>query len=141
MDIRVRMGQEPRKGMMGGRNVKLTLEIETSLSEAERALVERYYDPTIDFYLLVEDDDYLKALQERGVKLKVEEERPSLSTYRIKLSTDDGFSRAGLMAKVAEMIPNRLASKLSGLWGLSDWDGERVLEVGLLGTVTEKSES
>lgn len=122
LDIRIIRSQEPRKGMLGGTNVRLAADIAVTLEPAEQELVARYYDPFVPWHLDESGGEPFKAL-------KVDQTGSSLSKFRVHIHTDEGFDRGGLVQAACDTIVKALRQRLVNLIGLASWQGEEVIAV------------
>lgn len=127
MDIKVRRGQEPKKGgFMSGSNTKLTLEVTVVLSDEEKALIEKYYNPSFEGKL-----DYVKYYEGTGEgyeELKVDRNDGSLTDFHLDAHIDNGHGQLGNMQEFENAVIRALSSEIEGLKALAGWKGESTIE-------------
>jgi hypothetical protein len=116
MEIKIKKGKEFKKGgFLSGKNVILTLEIGVSLSEEEKALVEKHYDPSV--VSLTDLKGYFRS-EEAFKVVKITAEKSDLSKYNITAHVDDGFRLLGNIQTFREAVVAELSGKLDYLKSL-----------------------
>ena len=127
MEITIKKSKTFKKGgFLSGKNVILTLEISVSLSEKEKALVEKYYDPGV--FSFTDLKGYFKS-EEAFKVVKITTEQSDLSKYNIIARVDDGFRLLGNIQTLREAVIAKLSEKLDYLKSLDAWEGEEVITV------------
>jgi hypothetical protein len=126
MDITVRRAKEFTKGLLGGKGVKLSLEVVATLSEEENALIERYHDP---FISVLDLKGYFKS-EESFNLVKVNPRGANLSRFRLVAHVDNGLEYLGNIDTLEKAIVTELTDKLSYLKSLDKWEGEETITVG-----------
>ena len=127
MQIKIKTGKKFKKGgFLSGKNVILTLEITVSLSDEEKALVEKYYDPSVFSYIDLKG--YFSS-EEAFKVLKITTETSELSKYKIIAYVDDGFRLLGNIQRLREAVIAELSEKLDYLKSLDKWEGEEIITV------------
>lgn len=126
MEIRITRGKESRKGgVMSGKNTKLTLEVDVALSEEDKALVEKYHDPSVSYYGNIRT--YYDGIDEAYKQVKVDRNVSDFSKFRLVAHVDDGHSYLGNMQKFEKAVVAALAWALNHLEALDEWEGERTV--------------
>jgi len=124
MEIKVKRTKELKKGgFLSSKDVELALEITVSLSEEEKALVQKYYDPKT---FLGDIPLYFKSVNTFGDTLKVISAEPHLSKFKVIVHTD-GFKYLGYIQKAENAIISELTDKLDYLKTLDKWEGEEII--------------
>lgn len=117
MEIRVKRTQEHTKGMLGGNNVRLGLEIVAILSDAEKQLVQKYGDRTLNFVDL--RSDATKDLTWSG----------GLGNFKATVHIVDGLRFLGAAQSVEASIVAGVTKELNYLKALECWSGEESIDV------------
>jgi hypothetical protein len=123
MEIKIKKGKEFTKGMLAGKNVKLTIEINVCPSEEEKSLIQKYHDPSINFFDL---KGYFSS-EEAFKVVKLDNENVSLSKYKILAHIDDGLHYLSNIEKLKEAVTAELGHKLDYLKSLDQWEGEEIV--------------
>ena len=126
MEIKVKKAKEFKKGsMLSGKNVKLILDISVTLSEEEKELVQKYYDPSIPYtYELVK---YYDGTAESYQRVKLDREESHVSNFKIVVHVDDGFTYLGNIQGVEKAVISALNDKISFLKALDAWEGDNTI--------------
>lgn len=122
MEIRIVRSQEPRKGMLGGKGLRLAVDIAVTLESDEQELVARYFDPFINWRAGDAAAELFKPIKETSTSA-------DLSGFRVRLQTDEGFDNGALLQRACDEIEKTLRAKLTNLVALASWEGEQVIEV------------
>ncbi len=126
MEIHVKRGQEFKKGrLLSGKNVKLTLEVDVALSEQDKRLIEKYYDPSVSSSLEIKR--CYEGAEEAYKAVKVDDEESSLSKFHLVAHVDDGHTYLGNIHKFETAVVRALVKNLEQLEALDQWQGERTL--------------
>ncbi len=126
MEIHIKRGKEFRKGgFMSGKNVKLTLQVAVALSDGEKGLVEKYYDPLISSYSDIKG--YYDGTDESYKQVKIDHSVIDLSKFELAAHVDDGHTYLGNMQKFEEAVLAALVWALNHLEALDEWEGERTV--------------
>jgi len=129
MEIHVKRTREPTKGLLSRKNWKLSSTITVGLSEADKALIGRYDDPSVSakcvnapyhirFHYNGTDDSYKQ--------IDVEEDDSRLSSFRLTASLK-GHEHMESIQQFEEATRQALESAMSHLRDLDSWVGEKVL--------------
>ena len=122
MEIEIKKAKESRKGiLLSSKNVKLTIEISVLLSDDEKVLINKYYDPDIKIFL----KDLAKSL----AKIKVYHKNDNLSGFRIIAQIGDGFNDLGIIQRFSEEVIGKLNTEINYLKALDKWEGEGIIKV------------
>ncbi len=122
MEIRIVRSQEQRKGMLGGKGLRLVVDIAVTLESDEQELVARYFDPFISWRAGDAAADLFNPLKETSTSA-------NLSSFHVRLQTDEGFDHGALLQGACEEIEKTLRAKLVNLVALASWEGEQVIRV------------
>ena len=132
MEIHVKRGQEFKKGgFMSGRNVKLVFEANLSLSEQDKRLIEKYYEPDISWIAVAGGLAYIRECYEGTDEsfkvVKVDSGEGKLSKFRIVAHVDDGHAYLANIQQFEKAVVRTLVRNLDHLQALEQWQGERTL--------------
>ena len=116
MEIRVKRTQELTKSILGGSNVRLGLEIVAILSDAEKQLLQKYGDRTLNFVDL--RSDATKDLT-----------WSSLGNFKATVHVADGLRFLGAAQSVEASIIAGVTKELNYLKTLECWSGEESIDV------------
>lgn len=123
MKIIIKKNKEFKKGLLSGKNVKLILEIAVSLSEEEKILTQKYYDPTISSNIIY------KSLSPEEHNVTVDKSEAKLSNYKVTYYADDGLSHLGTIEKLEKATVGQLTGALDYLKSIDKWEGEKIMDV------------
>lgn len=124
MQIHIKREQEFKKGgLLSGKNIKLILEVDVALTEEDRRLIEKYYDPTVS--TLIEIKKYYDGTDEIYRQVKVDSEESNLSKFHLMAHVDDGHSYLGNIQEFEKAVVRALVKNLDYLASLDQWKGER----------------
>jgi hypothetical protein len=124
MEIRIKRTREAIKGLFSGQNWRLNSRIDVSLSEAEKALIGRYYDPSVSanthirFYYEGRDDSFKRV--------DVQEKSTQLSSFELTASVR-GHEYIEALQQFEEAAVKALQHALRHLQILDYWGGETSL--------------
>lgn len=130
MQIHIGRTKEPTKGLLSGKNWKLSSAISVSLSEAEKALVQEYYDPSISALCIPSPGHvrfHFDGTDEMYKAVKVQEENSHLSNFKLSASVG-GHEYLGNIQDFEAATVKSLKDALNDLEMLNNWEGEKVLE-------------
>jgi len=135
MEIHINRGQEFKKGgLLSGKNVRLSLEVTVTLTEQERRLVGKYYEPDISDLAFHVGGRFVRefgatpqASAEAFTVVKVDGVEGKLSKFHVTAHVDDGHARLGHMHAFEKAVVGALVENLAHLEALEQWQGERVL--------------
>ena len=130
MQIHVKKTKEATKGMLSGSNWNLSMIIKVDLNEAEKELVAKYGDPTINA-LCAQASSYIRFYydgQDEAYKVvKVQQDKSNLSEFRLAASVK-GHDYIGNMQNFEEATIRALNYALNHLKSLDTWDGVTTIE-------------
>lgn len=126
MEIKIKRTKEFKKGgFLSDYDWRLALEISVFLSEDEKELVKKYYDPWIS--LSKDIPQYFKSREAFDV---VEDFRGETSLSEFKVSAHvDGDKYLGNIEILEKAIITELTDRLDHLKSLDRWEGEEVITI------------
>lgn len=129
MEISVRRAKEIKKGgfLSGkGRNIRLTLEIGVALSEEEKALVQKYHDPSIS--IPADIPRYFESKEAFNIVRDVKGET-RISKFHVTARVDNGLAYLENLQTLEKAITTELTNKMNYLKSLDAWEGEDIVSV------------
>ena len=128
MQIHIKRTKEPTKGFLAGKNWKLSFAISVSLSEAEKALVAKYYDPSIAA-LCVHVPGHIRfhydGTDEMYKVVKVDQQNSDLGNFKLSASVS-GHEYLGNIQDFETATIRALEDALNHLQNFDNWEGEKV---------------
>lgn len=130
MQIQVKRTREARKGLLSGRSWKLSSSIRVTLSEQEKALVQKYYDPSLGASAVKAPGHirfHYDGTDESYKEVKTDQAGSSLSNFALVASVK-GHEYMGSLQKFEDATIRALEQALGDLRDLDAWESVQVLE-------------
>ena len=127
MQIHVRRTKEPTKGLLSGKNWKLSSSISVSLSDDEQVSVKEYYDPNVDYNTEILNWSEAEQAGFLFKNLEFEQKSKSLSSFDLRISAGK-HDNLGAIQHVERAAVEALTAKLKHLQNLAKWEGEETVE-------------
>jgi hypothetical protein len=130
MQIQVKRTRESTKGVLSGKNWKLSSTISVTLSEAEKALVQKYYDPSLTA-ISANAPSYIRfyydGTDESYKEVKAEQTGSNFSNF-VLIASVKGHEYLGNLQKFEDATIAGLQQALKHLSNLDAWEGAQIYE-------------